>query len=54
MPGYQGGWFRLENGESGLLYLTDWQRVAVVPTTDGYTLLLSPADPEGFLAALRR
>ncbi len=28
LPGYQAGWFRLKNGEKGLLYLTDKSRVA--------------------------
>ncbi len=52
-PGYQSGWFRLANGEKALLYLTDRTRAVYVPTTAGYSLLLSPADPDGFLAGLR-
>ena len=53
LPGYQAGWFRLANGERALLYLTDRSRAVYVPTTDGYSLLLSPEDPDGFLSALR-
>lgn len=53
LPGYQSGWFRLRNGEKALLYLTDRTRVVYVPTTAGYVLLLSPADPDGFLSRLR-
>lgn len=53
LPGYQAGWFRLRNGESALLYLTDRSRAVYVPTTAGYGLLLSPVDPDRFLAALR-
>jgi hypothetical protein len=53
IPGYQAGWFRLKNGEKALLYLTDRNRAVYVPTTAGYSLLLSPADPEKFLSALR-
>ena len=53
LPGYQAGWFRLRNGEKALLYLTDRTRAVYVPTTAGYSLLLSPADPEGFLSAVR-
>lgn len=52
MPGYQAGWFRLKNGEKALLYLTDRSRAVYVPTTDGYSVLLSPADPDAFLRAL--
>ena len=53
LPGYQAGWFRLENGDRALLYLTDRQRAVFVPTTRGHGLLLSPSDPDGFVAALR-
>jgi len=53
LPGYQAGWFRLRNGEKALLYLTDRTRAVYVPTTAGYVLLLSPADPDGFLSRLR-
>ena len=53
LPGYQSGWFRLRNGDKALLYLTDRTRAVYVPTTAGYVLLLSPADPDGFLSTLR-
>ena len=53
LPGYQAGWFRLRNGEKALLYLTDRSRAVYIPTTAGYSLLLSPADPDGFLSRLR-
>jgi Bacterial PH domain len=53
LPGYQAGWFRLRNGEKALLYLTDRRRAVYIPTTAGYSLLLSPADPDGFLSRLR-
>jgi len=54
LPGYASGWFRLANGEKALLYLTDWRRVAYVPTTEGYSLLLSVEDPQALLDALVR
>jgi hypothetical protein len=53
LPGYQAGWFRLKNGEKALLYLTDRRRAVYVPTTAGYSLLLSPTDPDRFLSAIR-
>ena len=53
LPGYQAGWFRLRNGEKALVYLTDRGRAVYVPTTAGYSVLLSPAEPDAFLAALR-
>lgn len=53
LPGYQSGWFRLRNGEKALVYLTDRSKAIYVPTTEGYSLLLSPDDPDGFLQALK-
>ncbi len=53
LPGYQAGWFRLKNGEKALLYLTDRSKAVYLPTSNGYSLLLSPTDPDGFLNALR-
>ncbi|MEY4548496.1 MAG: hypothetical protein RL685_4691 [Pseudomonadota bacterium] len=52
LPGYKAGWFRLGNGEKALVYLTDVERAVYLPTRAGYSLLLSPADPEAFLNAL--
>jgi hypothetical protein len=53
LPGYRSGWFRLRNGEKALLYLTDTSRAVYVPTTAGYGVLLSPQNPDEFVAALR-
>jgi len=52
LPGYASGWFRLSNGEKALVYLTDRTHVVYVPTTAGYSLLLSVREPERFVAAL--
>jgi hypothetical protein len=54
LPGYRSGWFRLRNGERALVYLTDTSRAVYVPTTAGYGVLVSPREPEQFLAAVRR
>ena len=54
LPGYQAGWFKLRNGQKALLYLTARNEVVYLPTNDGYTLLLSVADPSAFLTSLRR
>jgi hypothetical protein len=53
LPGYQAGWFRLDNGEKALLYLTDRTRAVYIPTRDGYSVLLSPHDPDGMVKELR-
>lgn len=54
LPGYASGWFRLRSGEKALAYLTDTTRVAYVPTSEGYALLLSVDDPARLLEALAR
>ncbi|MGE3176638.1 MAG: PH domain-containing protein [Vicinamibacterales bacterium] len=53
LPGYNAGWFRLGNGEKALLYLTDTSRAVYMRTMDGYSVLVSPAEPDRFVAALR-
>ena len=53
VPGYRSGWFRLQNGEKALLYLTDERHAVYVPTNAGYSVLLSPQNPEQFVARLR-
>ncbi len=50
LPGYQSGWFRLRNNEKALLFLTDWHHVVKLPTRDGYTVMLSVAEPDAFIA----
>ncbi len=54
LPGYRAGWFRLRNGEKALLSVTDMHRAVYIPTTEGFSLLLSPEQPDRFLSALRR
>jgi hypothetical protein len=54
LPGYSAGWFTLNSGEKALVYLTDRSRAVYIPTSDGYSLLLSPTDPDAFLAQLPR
>ncbi len=54
LPGYKAGWFRLRNGEKALVSLTDTHRAVYLPTSRGFALLVSPAQPDSFLAAVRR
>jgi hypothetical protein len=50
LPGYSTGWFRLRNGETALVYLTNRSQAVYVPTSAGYAVLVSPEDPTRFLA----
>ena len=52
LPGYAEGWFRLFNGERALLFVTERSRIVYIPTTEGYSLLLTPSRPEEFLKAI--
>jgi hypothetical protein len=54
LPGYTAGWFRLRNSEKALVFVTDRSRVVYVPTVEGYSLVLSPQDPQAFIARLRQ
>ncbi|MFV1987095.1 MAG: PH domain-containing protein [Gemmatimonadota bacterium] len=53
LGGFAAGWFRLANKEKALVYLTDRRRVVYLPTNKGYLVLVSSAEPERLLAALR-
>ena len=53
LPSYQAGWFQLNNQRKALVFVTDWSRSVIVPTEEGFLLLLSPDDPDSFLDALR-
>jgi hypothetical protein len=53
IPGYRAGWFRLRNGHKALLYVTDTKNVVLVPTTEGYDVLLSVLNADQFVARVR-
>lgn len=52
LPGYRSGWFKLRNGEKALLFVTQSRDVVYLPTTDGYSLLMSVQEPDRFLRSL--
>jgi len=51
-PGFQVGWFSSENREKVLAARTQGQAV-LIPTTKGFTLLVSLEDPEAFVNRMR-
>lgn len=53
MPGLSLGWFRTGKGKA-FAAVTDPAKVVILPTTAGYMLLVSPEDPDAFLAAIKR
>jgi hypothetical protein len=52
LPGYSAGWFKLFNGEKCLCFITDRHRVVYVPTTEGYSVMMSVERPDEFKNAL--
>src|SRR5262245_19715900 len=54
LPGYRSGWFRLSDGSRALLYVTDPGKVVHIPTRAGYSVLLSVAETDRFVEALRQ
>jgi len=53
LPGYAAGWHRLNDGQKALVYVTRRQGVVYVPTTSGFSVLLSVTEPERMVARLR-
>ena len=53
LPGYAAGWFSLRNGEKSLIFMTDRSCVVHIPTSEGYSVMLSTERPEEFMAAVR-
>ena len=54
LPGYKSGWFRLKNREKALVFVTDPTSVVYIPTREAYAVLLSVAQPEEFVRAIRQ
>ena len=53
LPGFRSGWFRLRNREKALVAMAGGPRIAWIPTTAGYGLLLQPRQPQALLDHLR-
>ena len=48
LPGYAAGWFKLQNKEKALLFVTDRSRVVYIPTNKDYSVLLGVQQAEEF------
>jgi hypothetical protein len=53
LPDYKSGWFDTQGAGKVLVFVSDWSRAVVLPTTLGYTLILSPADPDRLIDSLK-
>jgi hypothetical protein len=54
LPHYKSGWFLLKNSDRALVFMTRFDQAVVVPTTAGYTLMITPDQPAELLAALQQ
>lgn len=54
IPGFKSGWFRLRNREKALVAMTVGPRVAWIPTTKGYGLLLQPRQAQALIDHLQQ
>ena len=54
LPGYAAGWFKLQNGEKALVLITDRRKVLYFPTREGYSVLVSAAEPEKLLSSIKK
>ena len=54
LPGYAEGWFKLQNKEKALMFVTDRSRVVYIPTTKGYSVMLSVREAEELAELMKR
>lgn len=54
MPGLSLGWFHVPGRGRTFAAITDPEKVVSIPTQDGYTVLVSPDDPDSVVDRLRR
>jgi len=53
LPGYSAGWFKLQNKEKALVFVTDRSSVVYIPTNKDYSVLLSVREAEEFADVIR-
>ncbi len=54
LPGYSEGWYRLQNKEKALCFLTKLTNVVILPTAFDYSILMSIENPLEFLEAAKK
>jgi len=54
LPGYSAGWFKLQNKEKALLFVTDRSSVVYIPTNKDYSVLLSVREAGEFIDTIQR
>ena len=54
LPGYSAGWFKLQNKEKALVFVTDKSSVVFIPTNKDYSVVLSVKEAEEFAELIKR
>jgi hypothetical protein len=54
LPGFSAGWFKLQNKEKALLFVTDRSSVVYIPTTDNYSVMLSVREADVMVQAIQQ
>jgi hypothetical protein len=54
LPGFSAGWFKLQDNEKALLFVTDRSSVVYIPTTDNYSILLSVRNAAEMVESLQQ
>src|SRR4030042_2495726 len=54
LPGYSAGWFKLQNKEKALVFVTDRSSVVYIPTTGTYSGMLSVREADEMVKLIQR
>jgi hypothetical protein len=54
LPGFSLGWFKLQNKEKALMFVTDRSSVVYIPTTDNYSVMLSVREAGVMVQAIQQ
>lgn len=54
LAGYRSGWFRLADGRRAQVFVREGEPTVLVPTNQGYALLVSVPQADPFIAALHK
>jgi hypothetical protein len=53
LPGFSAGWFKLQNKEKALMFVTDRSSVVYIPTTDNYSVMLSVREADEMVESIQ-
>jgi hypothetical protein len=54
LPGFSSGWFKLQNKEKALLFVTDRSSVVYIPTTGNYSVMLSVRNADEMVKSIQQ